>query len=141
MPAGKRCGPFTGAVFKADARQRPERGLAPLAFQPEADIIDHRFPRQQAGILKHHPGIVLDLRQRGRTRQQLSGIGFFQPGQQTQQGAFTAAAAPDHRDELPGGNMKIEFIQNRLAAVTFAYAVKQQRDPRIKTRGGHALAS
>ncbi len=106
LSAGKRCRPFMCTIGQTDRRQRFQRGAAPLAaFQTEANVIDHFLPRQQTRILKHQAGIFARLGQRRVARQQFTVRGGFQPGQQAQQGTFTAAAAADHRDKLAGWNM------------------------------------
>ncbi len=127
LPTGKGSRPLTCAVVQPDGGQGLQRLRFPVTLQPQPDVIYHRFPRQQTRVLKHHAGIFLDLCQRGVPGQQFTAVWRFQPGQQAQQGAFTATAAAHDRHELPGRDMQFQLVQNGVFAVAFGDAVEQQR--------------
>ena len=61
----------------------------------------HGRPGQQARLLEHHADIVAGAAPAPRT--DAAGVARFEPGEQSQQRALAAAAAPDDGDELPGG--------------------------------------
>ncbi|MNE66423.1 hypothetical protein D3C80_1619760 [compost metagenome] len=129
LAAGEGSRPLVRTVFEADGAQRLTCVIPPVTFQPQPHVVDNRFPRQQARILKHHAGIVLNIRQRRIARQQFPTVRCLQPGEQAQQGAFAPAAAPDNRNKLSGRDMQIQRVQDSVIPVAFGDAVKQQRCP------------
>ena len=79
----RECGrPFIGAIFQPNGGQRLAGFIPPVTLKTEPDIVDNRFPRQQACILEHHAGIVLNIRKRRRSCQNVAAVGGFQSGQQ-----------------------------------------------------------
>ena len=50
----------------------------------------------------------------------LSFARFFQPGNQTQDGGFTAAGRAEQRYHLPLRNGEIDIVDNRVAAKSFS---------------------
>ena len=88
------------AIRQADRVQRLQRRIAPLAAQPQPHVVDHRFPRQQARILKHQPGILFNGGKR-RVAAEHAAAGLFQAGQQAQQGALPQPLRPTTATNCP----------------------------------------
>ncbi len=112
LPTGQGRRPFLGAVRQAHGFQSLQGLGAPVALEPEPDVIDDLFPGQQARLLEHQPGVFNGSAQGRGTGQQFASTGLVETGQQAQQGTFAAAAAPHHRHELAGGNVQVDFPQH-----------------------------
>jgi hypothetical protein len=83
-------------------------------FQRESYVLVNRSPRQQRGFLEDKGELVLDIGDVFTFDSKLSGCGRSQPGDNTQQGAFTATARAEQRDDLAHRYGQIQPIENRL---------------------------
>ena len=52
-----------------------------------------------------------------------SGVGFFLPGQHTEQGGFTRAVRADDADDSTGGEREAEILDQQLVAHGFFQAI------------------
>ncbi|MNE61501.1 hypothetical protein D3C80_1567200 [compost metagenome] len=118
-----------GALGQADRLQRFKGSRPPVARQAQANVVDDLLPRQQARVLEHQAGVFLGFAQRRGTGQQLAATGLVEPGEQAQQGALAAAAAPDNGDELPGRNMQVDVTQHLALAEGLLQVLRRQRNP------------
>ena len=73
---------------------------SPVAADTQADILQHRFPGEQASVLEHDARLVIQSPQGLLIDQHAPGTGWIETTQQTQQRGLTAAAATDDGDEL-----------------------------------------
>ena len=71
-----------------------------------------------------------------RGRSALLAAGRFQPRQQAQQRALAAAAAPDHRHELAGGQLQVQAAQHHALAVALAQLAQRHAQRRRRSRLG-----
>ncbi|MNS28549.1 hypothetical protein D3C72_605290 [compost metagenome] len=129
LPTGQRRRPLVGAIRQTDRFQRFQSLGTPVALEPEADVVDDLFPRQQTCFLEHQPGVFPRFAQRCRTGQQLTARRLIKPGQQAQQSTFATAAATDHGDELPRRNMQIDLAQHLPRTEGFLQFAHGQRNP------------
>ncbi|MNG16604.1 hypothetical protein D3C84_1005340 [compost metagenome] len=60
--------PFIGTLGQADRLQGLQCLWPPVARQPQADVVDDLFPRQQTCLLEHQPGVFTCLAQWRRAR-------------------------------------------------------------------------
>ncbi|MCY1238058.1 hypothetical protein D9M72_507760 [compost metagenome] len=72
----------------------------PLRLQPEADIVEHRQPRQQPRLLEDHRAVGADAFRQLAVDQHLSGIRILEPCQNPQQGRLAGTAGADDRERL-----------------------------------------
>ncbi len=90
---------------------------------------------------EHHARIIAGIGERRIPGAQFAAVWRFKPGEQAQQRALAAAAAPHHRHKLPGGNMQIQRVKDGFRAVAFGHAFQQQRRSLVESCCCHAFAS
>ena len=105
LAAGKRFRPDTGVLVEPDLRQVFRGQFAILTTrQAENHVAPHAFPRHQPRRLERdrpllrHADVALDL-----------GV---ESGEDPQQGALTATAVPEQRDELARPDFEFEVGQH-----------------------------
>ncbi len=118
LAAGQHGRPVAGAIGQAHLRERiPGAGGRVAVGEAQLHVLQHGAPGQQARFLEHDAHVVacgIAQRQRARRRR-------LQAGQQAQQGALAAAAAPDDGDELAGVHVQRDAAQH----LAFAEALAQ----------------
>jgi len=65
----------------------------------------------------------------GQPREQIAAGGLIEAGEQAQQSALAASAAPDHGDELPRRNVQVDVTQHLPRAEGLLQIAHYQRNP------------
>jgi len=128
LPAGQGRRPLVGAFGQTHLGQRLFGPWPPVAEQAQADVVDHSLPGQQARVLEHQPHLFAVVRQALAGAVDGAPAWLVQPGQQAQQGALAAAAAPDHGDELARRDVQVDALKHLAFAEGLADAFDRQRD-------------
>ena len=106
----------------------PRGGLAAThsaRHQSEADIGLDAHPRKQAAVLEHHG--VLDRPAFGGDCDVAAGLPI-EPGEDTQQCRFSAAARADDAEELPRRNAQGDVVERKHAALAADIFLAQPND-------------
>ncbi|MCY1215349.1 hypothetical protein D9M72_271920 [compost metagenome] len=142
LATGERRRPLICTVGQAHRFEGFQGTWAPVAGQPQADVVDHPLPGQQARVLEHQARFLAGILQRCRAGQQFATRRLVQARKQTQQGALAAAAATDHGDELAGRNQQVDALEHFTLAEGLADAAQRQRNAALELlrcmQGGHA---
>ncbi len=115
LPTGEGDRPRLEMATEADLRQRGGGLLLSLApRQPDRDVAPDPFPRQQPVLLEHHRPL--------RRHVDCAGVGLVEAGEGPQQGGLAAAALAQQGDELTGGDVDVEPVDDDLVLIGAAQA-------------------
>ncbi len=141
LAAGQHGWPVAVTGFEPHRAQRFARPLrrsfaAARASRTHLDVGKDARPGQQARLLVHDAhGIVRVVGRLLRLAQPERAIGrLVETGDEAQERALAAAAAPDDGDELPGRDMEVDAAQHLCLAETLAHTTHSEAGPGRSTR-------
>ena len=77
--------------------------------QRQLDVLAHRQPGEQRGLLEHQAGLAAP--------HDLTGRGVVEPGDQVEQRGLAAAGRTDQADELPGADLERDAVEGEDGVV------------------------
>ena len=125
-----------------DAR-RARGAVDAVQLERQLDVRRDRAPRQQARLLEGDAVVLVEPglpRAACRRPSIVPPVGLVEVGDQAQQRALAAAARPDQRDELAGGDVEVDVVE-RVHVVVLAGAERSCRRPARVTAGSAADAA
>ena len=119
-PLAHAAGELVGIVFlkSCQANQVDELFYAGLFFlkdtlcpQAKGDVVINGQPREEGVVLEHEAPVAARLGDGGAVQSQRSAVRLDQPGDEPQQGGFTAPGGADEGDKRTGGDVQIDIGQ------------------------------
>ena len=95
--------------FMAFALQQTTRDQTGLNVPPNGQ------PRKKVRVLKYQATLGTGTDNFFGADPELAAVGQIQPGDQTQESGFAAAARPDERNQFPGRKRKRDAVQRKIA--------------------------
>ena len=94
--------------------------VEPEDFGRQQDVVEHRAPLQQHGLLEHDADVAGRAQERRAVEQQLAARRPDERADQLEQGRFSAAGRADQRDEFVLLDREIDILQGRHPPVARA---------------------
>jgi hypothetical protein len=115
-----------GETGQADQVKEMPRDVAPLLWlepgdvEPELDILRGGAPGKQRILLEYDAAVATGSGDRPAIEQDTAAGRRGEPGQQIEQGGFSAAARADQSEEFAGANVERDVLQRSEAAARSA---------------------
>ncbi|TXT29775.1 MAG: Phenol hydroxylase [Rhodocyclaceae bacterium] len=87
--------------------------LRPARLGGEGDVAEHRHPRHQGVALKNDAAIQAGAFDLPAVHDDHAAAGFFEAGQNVQDGRLAAAGVTDDADELAALDPEVDVVENR----------------------------
>jgi hypothetical protein len=126
LPPGQDGRPVVFTALQTHIGKSCTRRFPPSRLTRDSYVAEHGLPGKKAGVLEEKAHIPLQSAHRSAIDRDLAGSGLVEPCDEAHQCSLTTAGAADYGNELAGGNMEIDPLQNLPSAERLGDGAKVQ---------------